>query len=214
MADDSSPTIGPPRLAHLLLWTFWSAAIFALIRVRWQSDAITSPATIPAVYGVLDGGILTGLCIVLWYWRSRRGYLVPGHWVLLAKGAYVVALEALTAVLFSGIRVSDFPMWVWWMFTLLPWICAACVYGFAAMRVREQHWSVCFALLSFSVILAHILLFPRAAHAVEAVGLLIMIILDSLWRIRRDWLHWLGMTLVLVTSLGYVGLWLHYIWVS
>ncbi len=151
----------------------------------------------------------------------------PGHWILLVVGMQA-GIFMLLNFLPLQILDNDFILSIRFFRTSLLMAMAA-LYATAAWRSRSRRWTVFFAALVMQQIFDSLIPFAFSAVAwfqgnpgitvsfvrwtqvgagilvaIAAVTLVAAIILDIRDRQNRDWLHWLGVAIFGISTLGTV----------
>ena len=183
----------------------------------------------------LAAGVVGLAALVRWRSNGRALPLAPGHWILAAEGTALLATylvqivqRVIVAILDNpNDRISYLPA-----FGLLALIAAAQMFMFAlaVSRCAEKgSWQVILGILAIAAaakMTLDVILFlifgewlrppfplfefyypaPAVVAGLAAGPALIYTVYDA-FRFRRDWLHGLGVTLVLVNGLTWVGYW-------
>ncbi len=180
-------------------------------------------------YVALMAAGIVGLAVLVRAWfRRQRGRLAPGHWILMSvmipdSAIYLVSVAYY--VYYIRLReAGDFlhAYWLLILFTAVTEVVRAVLFILAARRVREKRgWKGSFCLLAI-VTVGEAVLYAGSAGLLSAWNsfeVLIMVqwiaavaqmltslvlgivALIDLLRVRRDWLHCLGMGLYIASNL-------------
>jgi len=209
-----------PRLGiiHIMLWTAGSAVILAVYRALAAWDELPGQQQVflqvrQILFSMSYGAAVGGLGVFLV--RKLRGVpypLYPGHWILLNAGILTVLSFAAWAVIATQIDDEDFRAQhlAWNVWAGADSVIGAAVYFYPTWRLREgTRWTLYFSaqivisLVYVEIVLAEQVfdpwytlrwdLAPVFATA-TAILLLVAVLLDWRSQLRRDWLHWTGVT--------------------
>jgi hypothetical protein len=212
---------------HVMLWTFCSAAFLALRRfvagartgvvgVEISRGSLSIHEVSDVLHSLAIGAVLTGATTLAYARRrSGSGWAVlrhPGHWLLLAQAALLVAvlpMSMILAVMSLGPRNWG-AYGVGFMFYGFAYVLPAAIYLHAGTRTEARRWKWLFvALVAAGVVecLLDLAIWPdynrpknldyliwgsSTLRWIMPVWILILSMTDLLVRQRRDWLHWLG----------------------
>lgn len=227
----------PPRLGiiHLLAWMTTTAVVMSFHALMNQSGSSTPPAASVEIRrwvvefrdAVLVGAGLVGLTVVLLA-KARReaGRLQPGHWLVAVMSLSTLAHWAINRaiyVLVMGASLEHYRLGQPWIFGLhgLVGLAAGGVYFYLACGRREsRRWQIVFGFLTvrslicvgqifagrFTISLSAfvMLLTPTL---VTPIALVVTSWLDLRRGPRRDWVHWLGVAMVLIGDIWFVANW-------
>lgn len=216
-------------ILHLMIVTFWTGIVFAVLKAieQFSGDFLTSFSLLQSwgIFQGLMGGIaLAGLTILIVHRRQHGPPLIhaPGHWLVLATAWQLVAyglmllmslviqsyLNWFQIVIFGVVMIGDFVVNVlaarWcrgtkmWriLFIARAVLSGAQFVSQGMMMLAFSIWNMDGTLIStFSVIAA----IPQYAQLAMPVWLLTVVVLDCC-KTRRDWIHWMGVALVLSSS--------------
>jgi len=198
----------------------------AAVSAESSADGLWAMKTI-----VLAGGLVGAFVLVRDRRRGATGYLQPGHWILAAectRGAINTLCQAAVQILLlvnaATMSLSRPLLLVYVAPQLLQFALVALIYLAGAIRcpagrlwramfglcaigaVVAALFAVCFMLGQFGLSgvvsrLQFLVVGVAILHFAPVVLLAIAAVRDLRRRERRDWLHWLGIALVLTTTL-------------
>ncbi len=203
--------------------------------LKFLGMAIETPEFFRDLHFVDTAGMAAGIVglVTLVRWRARHecGRLAPGHWILIAAVLANLLSYGLDTVyqLLQPLAIPDrISLAALAVASTLIELAIMAVYIFAAGRIREKRgWKLIFMSLVFAAAIAAsrkasfalvffglfptivsfealIVLFTAGVEAITALILGIFVAID-LSRVRRDWLHVLGVAMFILSSLTTVG---------
>jgi limonene-1,2-epoxide hydrolase len=193
----------PLRILHLLIWTAVAAALF-----KANMDTAYHPIhrQIRDVGNIiiLAGGIVGFTVLVRSMFRGLNGRLQPGHWLLIVAVPVMVINTIGSRVLMTN-ESERWTLLAQWCVVWLTGVYCVALYSVAMWRTKDGwRWNVLFMFLVLlalakvvELVLVNIwidMVFEIANYSIVCLGLLAVVLADL--RVRRDWLHWLGMAVL------------------
>jgi hypothetical protein len=225
----SSPTIEfyePPRLGiiHLLAWVTVAAVLMKYnLALDVFHPSLDNESVLKVIFKIFQAGsdilraaILVG-GVVFWLDRIRQkpGKIQPGHWIV-----GIESLRTLSIVLMDWLHNTPYfsSYLVYFLYYTLTTLLVSLAFGWGALRLPEpSRWKwalgmfgldrlylalnnvvVCFFTPPF--ILDWPLIKSYIQYSVAAFFILVVLI-DLVKGLRRDWLHWLGAVSPIVSLL-------------
>lgn len=226
----------PPRLGiiHLLAWT---AATAVLLKFSMAMEMIgsTGGSTAPVsafqqvlglIYSMTHAAGLVGTAMLLLAKvRGLPGRFQPGHWLVLVTTVtwLVFRLIWLLSLLAMRAGFSDHFDTSWNLVLVgLTAVLSGGVYFYLTLASKDgTRWKTCFGVLAvvdaiwgFSYLgfflfeLSWLLSFFPLGWLIVGLTILVIVIVDLRRAPRREWLHWLGPTMIGTGALIAVASWL------
>ena len=226
LPETVSHQVPRPRISHLLLWTLCSAVSLTMQRYWWSSvelsDTYDSVLAISgSIEGIVNGATLTGT-IILFLAYLKDGpplFKEPGHWLIVAHAvkSFLEWFPSWKLVLLGGMSGSALQ-------SILCCVLVAliAIYVLAYRQCIQLRWKQFFAalvLLTLVKLIANVILLTDLfdfgvfhwMHLAYSLGdiilcvwTLVVLIIDKKGRIHRDWLHWTGVVMFLVSQCQYL----------
>jgi hypothetical protein len=227
----------PPRLGiiHLLAWTAATAVMLKFyVAAQDNTDTVDLSAigdaahqTIQFVNSARVGATLVGATVlVLGRVRGETGRFQPGHWFILIE-----TVADMLGLTFWAISLAlRQPGTEWYEESFYKWylglwgaiaVCIAVAYFFVARRVRhDRPWRTPAVVMAIvDLIVGNLcwlaLLTWMAASAmywpiwplIVGVTFFVALLIDVGRGAGRDWVHWLGVAIIITTSTMHVASW-------
>lgn len=203
-----------PSIAHLMLWTACSALYLAIHGAFFSGSHLMAfgPA-LKMVWSISVGATLAGAILLVWERVHRGGPVMrqPGHWFLVLQAVLVcLSFSVLVGARLFSLTVESAThsgiLAAWGACSLVM----AIGYAVGCLRNPSLRWRLVFAsvmLAYFFQLLGYLLLMLPPSNflsVIWSVDVLIgrgavLIVLgvaigERIKGIRRDWLHWVGVT--------------------
>ena len=226
----------PPRLGiiHLLAWT---AATAVLLKFSMAMDMIgsTGGSTAPVsafqqvlglIYSMTHAAELVGTAVLLLAKsRGLPGRFQPGHWLVLVATVTWLLFGLILFLWLLAVRAgfSDYSTTSWFLVLggLTAVLCGG-VYFYLTLASKDgRRWKTCFGVLAVAELMrglsclgsslfgmSWLLDFFVLGCLIVTPTILVIVVVDLRRGPRRDWLHWVGPTMIGIGALVTVASWL------
>ena len=226
----------PPRLGiiHLLAWTAATAVLLKFsMAMEMIGSAGGSTAPVSAFQQVLGlifstahaAGLVGTAILFLAKVRGLPGRFQPGHWLVLVASVTWLVFQLIWFLQVLAMRAGFYdhfgPSWILVLVGLTAVLCGG-VYFYLTLASKDgRRWKTCFGVLAvvdvmwgLSFLGFCVLDMPWLLNSyvfgslIEGSTTLVIVIVDLRRGPRRDWLHWLGPTMIGTGALVGVAPWL------
>ncbi len=204
----------------------WMACVSLIVKLQTMVIPLDSYMSVRLVVGIIEsslvqgtGSVLTLLLLFHWARGAQWPFRHPGHWVVVVYGVVTIvnAVVHLTALYLAGSPDEIVELRFITIGYMLPSLAAGVIFAVLAFAMPTTGlWRWCLATWAIAFLFAmleHVShWFDTPTNALMSLGFLLLLLTVKReygsTSVQRDWVHWMGVGILVFASVRTLGEWL------